>query len=89
VQTLAADMFPSRVVGSVAGLMGCIGTYGAMLFSLVIGVVIENFGYSPAFIISGILHPLSFLLVFVIIRRVETVNLLSVVPGTQEISNKV
>ena len=89
VQTLAADMFPSKVVGSVAGLMGCIGTYGAMLFSLVIGVVIENFGYSPAFIISGILHPLSFLLVFVIIRRIETVNLLSIIPGTQEISNKV
>lgn len=75
VQTLAADMFPSRIVGSVAGLMGCIGTYGAMIFSLIIGFVIEQFGYSPAFMVAGILHPLSFCLVFLIIRRIEVVKL--------------
>ncbi|MEX2591579.1 MAG: MFS transporter, partial [Anditalea sp.] len=75
VQTLAADMFPSKIIGSVAGLMGCMGTYGAMLFSLVIGFVIEQFGYSPAFIISGLLHPFSFILVFIIIKKVEFVKL--------------
>jgi ACS family hexuronate transporter-like MFS transporter len=77
VQTLAADMFPSKIVGSVAGLMGCIGTYGAMLFSLAIGFVIEQFGYGSAFIISGVLHPLSFVLVFVIIQKIELVKLIS------------
>lgn len=70
VQTLAADMFPSRIVGSVSGLMGCVGTYGAMLFSLVIGYVIQQFGYDPAFLIAGLLHPLSFLLIFIIIRKI-------------------
>ncbi|HVW60289.1 MAG TPA: MFS transporter [Puia sp.] len=70
VQTLAADMFPSRVIGSVSGLMGCVGTYGAMLFSLVIGYVIQRFGYDPAFLIAGVLHPLSFLLIFIIIRKI-------------------
>lgn len=75
VQTMVADMFPSRVVGSVSGLMGCAATYGAMLFSLVIGFVIEEYGYNPAFIISGLLHPLSFLLLFLIIRKIEVVNL--------------
>jgi len=71
VQTLAADMYPSRIVGSVAGLMGCLGTYGAMLFSLGIGVVIEFYGYGPAFILSGLLHPLSFILIFTIIQKIE------------------
>ena len=71
VQTLAADMYPSRMVGSVAGLMGCLGTYGAMLFSLGIGVLIENHGYGPAFLISGVLHPLSFILIFIIIQKIE------------------
>ena len=75
VQTLVADMFPSKIVGSVSGLMGCGATYGAMLFSLAIGFVIEEFGYNPAFIISGLLHPLSFLLVFIIIRKIEFVEL--------------
>jgi MFS transporter, ACS family, hexuronate transporter len=78
VQTLAADMFPSKIVGSVSGLMGCIGMYGAMLFSFGIGFIIERFGYNAAFIISGLLHPLSFILVFVIIRKIEVVK---VVPG--------
>lgn len=74
VQTLVADMFPSRVVGSVSGLMGCAATYGAMLFSLVIGFIIDGYGYGPAFFIAGLLHPLSFLLLFLIIKRVEMVK---------------
>ena len=77
VQTLAADMFPSKAVGSVAGLMGCMGTYGAMLFSLVIGFVIQGAGYAPAFVISGILHPISFILVFVIIQKIEFTELVT------------
>lgn len=76
VQTIVADLFPSSVVGSVSGLMGCAATYGAMLFSLIIGFVIEQFGYSPAFLISGLLHPISFVLVFVVIRKIEIVRLL-------------
>ncbi len=75
VQTLVADMFPSKVVGSVAGLMGCVATYGAMLFSLVIGFVIEKHGYAPAFIISGFLHPLGFLFLFLIIKKIAPVKI--------------
>lgn len=74
-QTLAIDIFPSKVVGSVSGLMGCIGTYGAMLFSLVIGFVIQSNGYTPAFIVAGILHPISFLLLFLIIKKVKPIDL--------------
>lgn len=75
VQTLVADMFPSSVVGSVSGLMGCAATYGAMLFSLVIGWIIGDYGYRPALIIGGLLHPLSFILLFIIIKKVEAVNI--------------
>jgi ACS family hexuronate transporter-like MFS transporter len=74
-QTLAVDMFPSKVVGTVSGLMGCIGTYGAMIFSLAIGFVIQSHGYTPAFIVSGILHPASFVLIFLIIRKIEPVTI--------------
>ncbi len=68
-QTLVTDMFPSKIVGSVTGLMGCLATYGAMLFSIFIAFVIENQGYSLAFIISGLLHPLGFLLALVLIKK--------------------
>ena len=74
VQTLSVDIFPSKVVGTVSGLMGCIGTYGAMIFSLIIGFLIQSQGYTPAFIISGILHPISFVLVFLIIKKIEPIH---------------
>ncbi|MGN6298995.1 MAG: MFS transporter [Ginsengibacter sp.] len=76
IQTMVTDMFPSSIVGSVSGLMGCGATYGAMLFSLVIGFIIEAYGYNPAFIISGLLHPLSFILIFVIIRKIEFIKII-------------
>lgn len=68
-QTLVTDLFPSKVVGSVTGLMGCMVTYGAMLFSLIIGFVIEKYGYGPAFLISGLLHPLGFVLALFLIKK--------------------
>jgi ACS family hexuronate transporter-like MFS transporter len=68
-QTLVTDLFPSKVVGSVTGLMGCMVTYGAMLFSLLIGFVIGNYGYGPAFLISGLLHPLGFVLALIFIKK--------------------
>lgn len=68
-QTLVTDLFPSKVVGSVTGLMGCMVTYGAMLFSLIIGFVIGNYGYGPAFLISGLLHPLGFVLALFLIKK--------------------
>ncbi|MFZ0969249.1 MAG: MFS transporter, partial [Candidatus Acidiferrales bacterium] len=39
-QTLAADMFPSRVVGSVAGLLGGAGSFGGMVFSFLVGEIL-------------------------------------------------
>ena len=78
VQTLAVDIFPSEIVGTVSGIMGCIGTYGAMLFNLMIGFLIQHAGYTPAFIISGILHPISFVLVFIIIQKIEPVHLFNI-----------
>jgi ACS family hexuronate transporter-like MFS transporter len=74
VQTLAADMFPPASVGSVAGLVGCVGTYGAMLFSLLVSYLIGNFGYTPAFLLAGLLHPFSFILIMIIIKKIERVD---------------
>ena len=72
-QTLAADLFPSRVVGSVAGLMGAAGSLGATVFSFVAGGIIEDFGYGRVFLVAGIMHPISFLVILGMVRRVERV----------------
>ena len=75
VQTLATDIFPSSVVGSVSGLMGAIGSFGALLFNLLVGILVTGYGYTPVFIIAGLMHPLSFILILIIIKRIELVKI--------------
>ncbi|MFZ0907946.1 MAG: MFS transporter [Candidatus Acidiferrales bacterium] len=73
-QTLAADMFPSRVVGSVAGLLGGAGSFGGMVFSFLVGEILgRTHSYVSVFVIAGLLHPTAFLLILTIVRRIELV----------------
>ncbi|HTZ56707.1 MAG TPA: MFS transporter [Acidobacteriaceae bacterium] len=73
-QTLAADIFPSAVVGSVAGLMGAVGSFGAMLFDLLVGSILTyTHSYASVFLLAGVLHPLAFVTVLVLIRKIEPV----------------
>lgn len=71
-QTLAADIFPSATVGSVAGLMGGAGSLGALLFSFLVGQLLTHYhSYSLILTIVGLLHPASFLLILLIVRKIE------------------
>jgi ACS family hexuronate transporter-like MFS transporter len=73
-QTLATDIFPSTVVGSVAGLMGAVGALGAMLFNLLIGQILTHYhNYAFVFIIAGLLYPFALLIIFLLIHKVEPV----------------
>lgn len=71
-QTLAADIFPSATVGSVAGLMGGAGSLGALFFSFLVGQLLTHYhSYALILTIVGLLHPASFLLILLIVRRIE------------------
>lgn len=73
-QTLATDIFPSRVVGSMAGVMGAVGAFGAMLFNLLIGRMLTHYhSYSPVFMIAGLLYPLALILIFLLIPKIGPV----------------
>jgi ACS family hexuronate transporter-like MFS transporter len=74
VQTLPADICDSSIVGSVAGLMGAVGSFGGMLFSLLAGYLVTKHGYAPVFLIAGVMHPLSFILLLSIVRKVEVLE---------------
>jgi ACS family hexuronate transporter-like MFS transporter len=74
VQTLAADMFPTKVVGSVVGLMGAVGLLGGVAFSLVIGALLTTHrSYVPVFAIAGILPPLFFIVIMLVARKIQMV----------------
>jgi ACS family hexuronate transporter-like MFS transporter len=74
-QTISADIFPSAVVGSVAGLMGAVGSFGAMLFDLLVGSILTyTHSYSIVFLLAGFFHPLSFLIIVLMISRIEPIS---------------
>jgi ACS family hexuronate transporter-like MFS transporter len=73
-QTLTADMFPSTSVGSVAGLIGASGAFGGMLFNVFAGALLTAYhSYTIVFAITGLLHPLAFVIILLVVRNITPV----------------
>jgi len=71
IQTLPADLYPQGTVGSVAGLIGASGSFGAMLFAMIVGYILGHYAsYVSVFITVSMLHPISFFLILVMIPRI-------------------
>jgi ACS family hexuronate transporter-like MFS transporter len=72
VMILPADLFPRRVIGSVAGLVGFGGAMGGVVFNLIAGRMLDGgFGYGPVFAIVSTFHMLAFILILITIREVR------------------
>ena len=75
VMILPADIFPRRVVGSVAGLVGFGGAMGGVVFNLVVGRMLDGgFGYGPVFALVSTFHVLAFGLILLTIRQVRPID---------------
>ncbi len=66
--TLTNDVFPKQMVGTASGILAFGTGLGGTLFTWATGLVVERFGYGSIFMVMGVLHPLSFL----IMRRMVT-----------------
>jgi ACS family hexuronate transporter-like MFS transporter len=66
--TLVPDLTSRNETASVMGLLGTSGSLGGIAFAQVLGVSIGLFGYSSAFVMAAVLHPLSLLMLFVMLR---------------------
>jgi MFS transporter, ACS family, hexuronate transporter len=62
-QSIPADVFRQSEVGTASGLTGMGGAVGGMLANLGTGYVAQNFGYTPIFLVAGLMHPLAAVLV--------------------------
>jgi ACS family hexuronate transporter-like MFS transporter len=67
--TLPTDMFPASRVGTATGLSGMGGAIGGMLANLGTGYVVQHYSYSPVFLLAGVMHPLAFTIVTVLLLR--------------------
>ncbi len=75
VMILPTDLFPRRVVASVAGLVGFGGAMGGVVFNLIAGRMLDaGSGYGPVFAAVSTFHVLAFILIMVTIRRVQPLS---------------
>ncbi|MFP2995347.1 MFS transporter [Spongiivirga sp. MCCC 1A20706] len=71
--TLPIDLFSKKDAASVWGISGSAGSFGAMLFTPVIGWLVDTISYSPVFVIVSFLHIVSALIVMIFIPRIQPV----------------
>ena len=57
-QTLPSDFFPKSAVGSVFGLGGTSAAIASVLYNFGTGRVVDAMGYTPVFVVAGVLGPL-------------------------------
>ena len=84
VMILPTDIYPRNAIGSVAGLVGCGGALGGVVFGQLVGMLLDGgFGYGLVFALAGSLHVLAFLLVCVVIPVIGPVTLPTAAPAAR------
>lgn len=73
--TSISDMFGSHATSTVVGLSGTAGALSALLVNPLIGQVVEQVGYTPLWIATGMLYPLGFIILITFIPRITALKL--------------
>ena len=73
VQTLPSDIFPSSVVGSVAGMGGTAAGISSLLFNLGTGWLVTHFGYAVVLTLAGILAPIGAAVLFMLVGVIHRI----------------
>lgn len=73
--TSIADIFGNRATASVVGLSGTAGTLSALLINPLIGLIVQNYSYTPLWIVSGFLYPLAFVLFMIFIPKIKLLTI--------------
>ncbi|MGZ8378926.1 MAG: MFS transporter [Gemmatirosa sp.] len=73
IHTIPSDTFSKQDVGSVFGIGGTAAGIASMGFTLLVGQIVDRFGYTPVYLMVGLMAPLAAVLFLVIMRRIERV----------------
>ena len=49
-----------------------------VIILLVIGLIVQNYSYTPIWIVLGLMYPLAFILLLVFIRKIQPLSLVTV-----------
>jgi ACS family hexuronate transporter-like MFS transporter len=67
--TMTNDIFPTRVVGSAAGVVGLGSGLAGVISTPLVGRIVDSVGYSGVFWIMGFLHPVAMIIVLALVRK--------------------
>lgn len=68
-QALPTDLFRGSEVGTASGFTGMGGAIGGMLAQLGTAALVTKFSYAPVFIMAGLMHPLSAVIVYALMTK--------------------
>jgi ACS family hexuronate transporter-like MFS transporter len=74
-QTLPSDFFPGSAVGSVFGLGGLAAAIASVAFNWGTGQIVDSFGYTPVFLIAGVLGPLGLIVTLWLAGRIGSISI--------------
>jgi ACS family hexuronate transporter-like MFS transporter len=76
VMILPTDMISKRAVGTLAGLVGFGGAMGGVLLGQVVGWLRDHgSSYTPALVISGSMHVAAFILICLLVPRIQPLKI--------------
>jgi ACS family hexuronate transporter-like MFS transporter len=76
VMILPTDMISKRAVGTLAGLVGFGGAMGGVLLGQIVGWLRDHgYSYTPALVISGSLHIAAFILICLVIPKIQPLTI--------------
>ena len=77
VMIVPTDLFDRKIVASVAGLVGFGGAMGGLIMNLTAGRLLDlGFGYETVFSIVGFLHVIAFVVILIMIPRIQRLQTL-------------
>jgi ACS family hexuronate transporter-like MFS transporter len=74
---VTSEVFGKNGTSTVVGMAGTAGAVAGMLLNPLIGEVVENFSYTPLWIITGVLYPLGFIVLLISIPRIREIKMKS------------
>lgn len=82
---MTVDLFPSRYIASVAGLVGCGSALGGMVSAQVVGHLVADGNFDRAFVLMAFLHPIAVLLAWIALRKAKRSRMTLVGPDAEAV----
>jgi MFS transporter, ACS family, hexuronate transporter len=67
--TMASDLFRRNEVATAAGLAGLAGNLGVLVFSVLLGGLVDSVGFEPFFVVLGVLDLVGAALLWTLVRK--------------------